>query len=263
MIMRVNTYQKIRVDRQADAGQARLLLNAPKGNILDRTMAIELTEAIEDLAPDPALRLVVLEGEGAHFSFGASVEEHRPDHVGRMLTDLHRLYYALLDLPLPTLALVRGQCLGGGLELASLCSFLVAEEGARLGQPEVQLGVFPPAAAAILPLKVGQSAAEDLIVTGRSLTAYEALAIGLVNKVVPPGQGAAAVEAFYQACLQPRSASSLRHATRAARWHFTAEVSRLLAELERYYLQDLMATHDAVEGIQAFLEKRPPVWLHR
>lgn len=257
------TYQKIRLERQAEGGLVRLILNAPKGNVLDRAMALELTDALAALGREPALRLVVVEGAGAHFSFGASVEEHLPTPVKQMMTDLHRLYYALLDFSLPTLALVRGFCLGGGLELASLCSFILAEEGAVFGQPEIRLGVFPPAAAAILPLKVGQAAAEDWILTGRNLTALEAHDRGLVFKVVPAGEGPAALEAFYQEFIAPRSAASLQRATRATRWHFTMAVSQVLSELERYYLRDLMATHDAVEGIQAFLEKRSPAWQHR
>lgn len=256
------TYAKIRVACEPDSGLARVTLDAGRGNVIDRAVAGELREALVDLGGRPGVRLVVIAGAGPHFSYGASVEEHRPEQAADMLRDLNRLFATMLELPLPTLALVRGCCLGGGLELASLCSVIFAEEGASLGQPEIRLGVFPPAAAAILPLKLGQAAAEELLLTGRAVSAQEAWALGLVQQVVPAGEGDRAVEDYYQEHFAGRSAISLRHTVRAARWHFASLVKPALAQLEQYYLSDLMATRDAPEGIQAFLDKRPPAWQH-
>jgi len=207
------------------------------------------------------LRGVLLDAEGPHFSFGASVEEHLPGSCAAMLHELHALILQLVASPVPVLVAVRGQCLGGGLEVAAACHLIFAAPGATLGQPEIKLAVFAPAASCLLPERIGPSRAEDLLFSGRSIGAEEAHRIGLVDALADdPSQAALA---YFEEHLAPRSASSLRFAVRAARFDFVERVRRKLAEVERLYLEELMATHDAVEGLTAFIAKRPAVWEDR
>jgi cyclohexa-1,5-dienecarbonyl-CoA hydratase len=220
-----------------------------------------LRAALGEHLTDARLRAVLLEAEGPHFSFGASVEEHLPGSCAAMLRELHALILQLVGSPVPVLVAVRGQCLGGGLELAAAGHMIFAAPGAMFGQPEIRLAVFAPAASCLLPEKIGPSRAEDLLFSGRSIGAEEAYRIGLVNAVADdPSQAALA---YFEEHLAPRSASSLRLAVRAARYDLVNRIRRKLAEVERLYLEELMATHDAVEGLTAFIGKRPAAWEDR
>jgi cyclohexa-1,5-dienecarbonyl-CoA hydratase len=169
----------------------------------------------------------------------------------------------MLDLPAVTAAAVRGRCLGGGFELAMACDFIFAEESATFGLPEVALGVFPPAAAALLPARVGTARATSAIVTGKSVPAGEWRQAGLIEAVVPDGTLQAAIDRWFDTYLQGKSGAALRYAAAAARHGLRQQARRVLPELEQLYLGDLMDTHDAVEGIAAFLEKRAPRWTDR
>jgi len=233
-------------------------LARPKANIVDSAMIGALGEALESASANPRLKALLLCSEGPHFSFGASVEEHMPQQCAAMLAELHRVVLKLVGFPVPVLVAVRGQCLGGGLELAIAGHLVFASPDARLGQPEIRLGVFAPAASCILPLRIGRMPAEDILLSGRSLTAQEALGAGLIAAVAADPEEAALQ--YYDEHLSPLSASSLRVAVRAARLEFTARVKQRLARAEALYLEDLMATHDAVEGLNSFLDKRPPEW---
>jgi cyclohexa-1,5-dienecarbonyl-CoA hydratase len=203
-------------------------------------------------------KAVCLEAEGPHFSYGASVEEHLPGREAAMLAAFHGLLREILDASLVVTAAIRGACLGGGLELAGLCQRVFASPGARLGQPEVSLGVLAPAASVVLPERIGRARAEDLLLTGRTVDAEEALRIGLVDEVAEDPEGAAL--SWVRTHLLPKSASSLRFAVRAARAGLAERLGRDLPSIERLYLDGLMNTADAVEGLQAFLQKRPPRW---
>jgi cyclohexa-1,5-dienecarbonyl-CoA hydratase len=224
-------------------------------------MIAALRSAIDEYATSPGLSAVLLEADGPHFSFGASVEEHLPDQCADMLAGLHRLILAMLSIPVPILAAVRGQCLGGGLEVACTASRIFAAPDARFGQPEITLAVFAPAASCLLPRRIGQYPAEDLLLTGRSVAADEALDMGLVQQVVPEPQQAAL--AWFDEYIAPLSASSLQCAVRAARGPYLDEVRVQIERVERLYLDELMASNDAVEGLNAFVEKRPANWEHR
>ncbi len=244
-----------------DGALLRLTLDAGKGNIVDRALIAELRAAVGGAAGQERLAGVILDHAGPHFSFGASVPEHVADQVGEMLPELHAAARELLALDLPVLAAVRGMCLGGGLELVLLADRVFAAEDARFGQPEIQLGVFAPIGSALLPHRVGAGAAADLLLSGRIADAAEAVSIGLVAELAAdPGTAALDWAGEY---LLPRSASALRLATAAARRSWRGTFIDDLAELERCYLDELMKTHDAPEGIQAFLEKRKPAWEHR
>jgi cyclohexa-1,5-dienecarbonyl-CoA hydratase len=236
---------RVRVDSIEEGAVRRLVLTGSKGNVIDSAMCAALAVAFRDAGSDFGVKAILLEGEGANFSFGASVEEHLPEHAAAMLRGFHHLFRTLLEIALPALAAVRGRCLGGGLELAAFCHRVFAAPDARLGQPEIVLGVFPPIASMFLRERTGRAAAE-------------AHAIGLVD-VIADDPSAAAI-AYAREHLLPRSAASIRHAARAVRRDLAARFESDLAAQEALYLEGLMKTRDAEEGIRAFLEKRPPRW---
>jgi len=250
----------VRVWLERDGRLLRVRLARPPGNVLDAAMIAALEAAFARYA-DGGLQAALLDHEGPHFCYGASVEEHLPEQCARMLACFHALLQRLLEWPAPILVAMRGQCLGGGLELACAGSLLYAAPDARLGQPEIRLGVFAPAASCLLPARIGQGRAEELLYSGRSLDAATAGAWGLVAQVAEDPTAAAL--AWFDAHLADKSASALAWAVRAARAGFAARARRRLAEVERLYLDGLMRTADAVEGLRAFLEKRPPRWSHR
>jgi cyclohexa-1,5-dienecarbonyl-CoA hydratase len=242
-----------------DGRVLRLTLDAPPGNVLDAEMTQSLRRAVRAARGQANLRLIVFTGTGKHFSFGASVQEHRPEHVATMLQTFHGFFHDLIETDVPTLALVRGQCLGGGLELAGFCDWLWAEDTARLGQPEIKLAVFAPVGSVVVPWRCG-ARANDLLLTGRTVDANEAARIGLADRVVPAGEGDALLDHWIAEQILPLSAAALRRARKAARWHLHRQMKVALPELETLYLEDLMSTADAVEGIEAFLANRKPAW---
>jgi cyclohexa-1,5-dienecarbonyl-CoA hydratase len=254
-------YRLIRVEKLFEESVIKIVLNSPKANVLEAAMLGEILAVIKDLGSSKNFKLIVFEGEGKHFSFGASVPEHTKDKAAMMLKSFHELFYGLADLGIPTMAVVRGQCLGGGMELALFCNFIVADSTAFFGQPEIVLGVFPPPASVMLPLKIGQTFADEIALTGRSLDAREAAKIGLVNLLCEDGQ-----DAWESSCkwieeyILPKSASSLRIANFAVRTQFFRAIREDLPRMEGLYLKNLMESCDANEGIQAFLEKRKPNW---
>lgn len=231
-----------------------------KGNIITADMVAALRTALDGITQNPHLKLITIEGAGADFSFGASIPEHTPNEIGRVLPEMHALIYEWLAAPAPTAAIVRGRCFGGGFELALACDFIFAEDSATFALPEIALGVFPPAASVLLPARVGLARASAALLTGAPVTAREWHAAGLVQVLAPPGGLNAAVSAWFETHLAPRSAAALRHAVAALRMGLHAGVLEVLPTLERLYLDDLMRTHDAVEGITAFIAKRPPTW---
>ena len=252
--------QPLRVWLEHDGRLLRLRLARPKANVLDATMIAALRAALDAHLSLPTLSGVLLDAEGPHFSFGASVEEHLPAQCAGMLRAMHALVLQMLASPVPILVGIRGQCLGGGLELACSAHLLFAAPDTRLGQPEIKLAVFAPAASCLLPERIGRAHAEDLLLSGRSIDAHEAHALGLLNQIVDDPERAAL--AYFEEHFLAQSASSLRLAVRAARADLVPRVTDKLAELEELYLSELMASRDAVEGLEAFLEKRPANWQH-
>lgn len=246
---------------ERDGMLLRLRLARPKANLLDAAMIAALSSALDAHASIGGLRAILVDHEGGHFSFGASVEEHLPARCEAMLKGLHALLARMLDCPVPLLFAIRGQCLGGGLEFALAGNLLFAAPDAQFGQPEMKLAVFAPAASCLLPARVGQARAEDLLYSGRSIDAQTALAWGLVNHVAE--DPAAAALDYFEQHLAGKSASSLGFAVRAARGPFGAAAKGRLAEVEALYLEKLMHTRDAVEGLNAFVEKRKPHWENR
>ena len=253
----------LQVSLNDDHTRAAFRLSHPKGNIITADMVAALTQALDAIADSPHLKLVTIEGSGADFSFGASIPEHAPGEIQRVLPEVHALIHALLDFPAVTAAVVRGRCLGGGFELALACDFVFAERDAVFGLPEIALGVFPPAAAALLPPRVGLARATSAILTGAARPADDWCRVGLVEQLSEPGAIAADVDRWFEQHLRGRSAAAIRHATAAARLALRQHVRAVLPELERLYLAELMGTADAAEGIAAFLAKRAPRWTDR
>ncbi|MBI4930385.1 MAG: enoyl-CoA hydratase/isomerase family protein [Bacteroidetes bacterium] len=240
---------------------ARITLTDGKGNVLDHLMMEELQSVFNEFKSKPEIKLITFEGAGKHFSFGASVEEHKKEFAAAMLRGFHQLFYSLRDLSIPTAAIISGQCLGGGMELAIMCNFLFADRTAKFGQPEIMLGVFPPPASLILPEKIGLARAEDLLLTGKTISAQEAKSIGLVNELYDDRVAMdTEIEKWIETNILPKSSSSLRFAVRASRAKFNHLLSNFLPQLESLYVKQLMETHDANEGINSFIEKRKPIW---
>lgn len=248
----------VRSELRLDGGHLRLILDQPKGNVISTALIADLETALSTVPS--SIKLVTIEGAGDHFSYGASVEEHRPGDIDRALPLLHGLVRTLLAVPAPTAAVVRGRCLGGGFELALSCDLLFASSTAQLGVPEIALGVFPPAATALLPLRIGGSQATGAILTGQIRPASHWKESGLIELTAPAEELSASVDHWFAEHLAPRSAAALRCGALANRLAIRQRVETLLPELERFYLETLMRTHDAVEGIEAFLEKRAPNW---
>jgi cyclohexa-1,5-dienecarbonyl-CoA hydratase len=247
----------------SSGARASIRLFHPKGNIITAEMMGGLSRALDEASAGRHLKLLTIEGAGADFSFGASIPEHAPGEIERVLPQAHELIEKVLAFHAPTAALVRGRCLGGGFEIALACDFVFAESSATFGLPEIALGVFPPAACALLPARAGTARAMPAILTGASTSADGWREAGVVTRVSVDGALAADVERWFAEHLAGRSAEALRHAVAAARLGLRRHVRAVLPELERLYLDVLMKTADAREGVTAFLEKRSPDWIDR
>jgi cyclohexa-1,5-dienecarbonyl-CoA hydratase len=254
----------VTVHVQTTERTAWLTIDRPPLNILDIPTIQQLGAAIatlDQLGPD--LQVVVVRGAGERaFSAGVSVQDHTPDQVRPMLESFHRAIRLLRDLPAVTIAAVQGHCLGGGMELALACDLVIAGDETRFGQPEVELGCYPPVAAALYPSLIGPGKTLDLLLTGRTLDCQEAERLGLVTRRVPRAGFEAAVNELVGQ-ITGKSAPVTRLIKAAVRAGRDLGFSAGLAEAERLYLHDLSATEDMQEGIAAFLEKRRPEWRHR
>ncbi|MBI4564569.1 MAG: enoyl-CoA hydratase/isomerase family protein [Planctomycetes bacterium] len=232
------------------SGCAVLELDHPPVNVLSMSLLEELRGALARAA-DGDVRAVLLRGTGRNFSAGADVAEHLPGKVERMMPLFCQTMLDLASLELPTVCYVHGWAMGGGFELALACDFIVAADDARFSLPEISLGVFPPFAAVRLPALVGHARALELLLTGDMIGAKRAMELGLVARTGPPEEAMKFVELLVR---HPRSA--LAACKRAA----NAPVAERLAEAQQIYLQDLMSRPEPIEGLGAFLEKRPPRW---
>lgn len=254
-------YELIKIQELHDKQVGEIVLSKPPANILSAAMMSELTNAVREIASWPHAKLIIISGEGEHFCYGASVEEHQKAKVRDMLPHFHKTIREIIATPVPTLAKVSGRCLGGGFELALACTFCFAEETAAFSVPEILLSVFPPVACALLPLKTNQAVASQIILSGRMYGAEELRFHGFVNEVAK-GRASldGAVDKFIEKIVKPKSASAFRIAHAASRMALLDHYDNYIGKLEKLYLEDLMSTKDAVEGIEAFLAKREPVW---
>jgi len=253
--------KKLKLNYSHNGSVANVILDDGKGNVLDNVMMLELLDLISEFKKNKDIKLVTFQGEGKHFSFGASVPEHTSEFAEMMIKTFHKLFFELVELSIPTMAKISGQCLGGGMELALFCNMMFADKTAVLAQPEIKLGVFPPPASVMLPIKIGNGRAEEILLTGRNIYAEEGEKIGLLNKVFEDKEALnAGADEWIAKHIVPKSASSLKYGVKAARAVFNYILTNKLPYLEELYVKELMSTKDANEGINSFLEKRKPVW---
>lgn len=237
-----------------------ITLDRPPLNILDLEMMDELSSTLATLTQDNNARAIVLESAmKAVFSSGADVKEHLPAAAETLIRAFERLILSILEFPKPTVAVVRGKCLGGGMELALSCDFVLASDRAIFGQPEVGVGVYPPAAAALYPRLAGIKATYQLLLTGRNISAAEAASMGLVTWAVRGEDVDSRLKELLDA-LTSKSQVVLRFAKRAILEGLSRPLPEALNHASTLYLESLMKTEDAVEGLTAFLEKRKPLW---
>jgi len=253
--------EKIKLELTHENSVGNIILDNGRGNILDSELMNQLLNVLDDFKNKRDIKLIIFQGQDEHFSYGASVEEHTKDQAKEMLNAFHSIFYKIIDLGIPTAAKISGKCLGGGMELALICNFLFADKTSVFGQPEITLGVFAPPASIMLPLKIGHAKAEELLITGRNIAGHEAREIGLINNLYENRMFMNhSVDRWISDYILPKSASSLRYAVKAARATFNKTIYEKLADLEHVYLDQLMETKDANEGINSFLEKRNPHW---
>lgn len=246
------------IQLRLDHHTAWITLDRPPLNILDTDMMESLGDVLDDALPKADF--VVFRGAGVKaFCAGADVADHTPKRVEKMLSAFHGVFRRLAVADCLKIAAVHGYCLGGGMELAAFCDLVLATESAQFGQPEIKLGCFPPVSMVILPRLIGVQAAAHLILTGHSISATEAHRLGLVTRMVLDHELPAAVDALLEE-LRALSPSVLHLTRKTLTQLHSADFLQLLEEAERVYLSELMRTHDAQEGIRAFLKKRQPVW---
>jgi len=241
---------------------ARITLNQPPLNIIDIPMIEELHSALTRVHSASDVKVLVIDHQGKAFSAGVSIKDHTPDKVGEMLEKFHGMFRLLNSLAIPSVAVVDGMALGGGCELAVFCDMVIASDRATFGQPEIKVGVFPPIAAVLFPHLVGRNRALELLLTGDVVSAAEAKAIGLINKVFPAESFHEKTEEFISK-LTSLSGPVLRLTKRAVDRSLYTSVTEGITDVERLYLGELMQTEDAREGLTAFLEKRKPIWKNR
>lgn len=242
-------------------GVATLTLNRPPVNVLNTAMIGELNSALEPLVNDTKVAAIVIRAVGKAFSAGVDIADHTADKVRPMIETFHAVFRKLAATDALTIAVVNGAALGGGCELACFCDIVLASDRAKFGQPEVKVGVFPPVAACILPLRVGLARAVRINALGEIIDAAEAHRIGLADNVYPADQFEEKVGAFL-AGLSGLSRPVVRLTKRATAAVARRQILAHLDEAERLYLNDLMKLSDAHEGLGAFLAKRPPQWKH-
>lgn len=257
--MASRTLPQLRIKLDFEPPLAQVALHHPALNVIDIAMMDELAQALAEVEARSDVSTVILSGAGKSFSVGVDVAAHTPDKVASMLAKFHGVIRALVNSQKVTIAAVRGHCLGGGAELAMICDLVYTTEGASWGFPEIKLGCYPPVAATALAALIGPKHAADLILTGRSITGTEAARIGLANRAVADVELDATVHEVVQQ-LSKLSLAALA-ITKKANYAWDAmHFDKGLARAEKIYLEELMKTEDVQEGINAFLEKRLPVW---
>jgi cyclohexa-1,5-dienecarbonyl-CoA hydratase len=253
-------YIKFRVDDRA----ARITFARPPLNILNIAMLREINEALNQCAHQRELAAIVFDAapDCNAFSAGVAVEEHVEETIFQMLDSFHGVFRNLEQIARPTIAIVDGSALGGGCELVAACDIVIASERARFGQPEIKLGVFPPVAAVLLPRVIGDKRARELILTGELIEAPEAARLGLVNYLLP-GNELEQKASDLLSRFRNLSVAALAFTKEAIDLGRGRSLDLALKEVEDLYLNELMKTYDASEGIKAFTEKRKPEWRHR
>ncbi|HYA92217.1 MAG TPA: enoyl-CoA hydratase/isomerase family protein [Thermodesulfobacteriota bacterium] len=247
------------IQTELEEGVATLTLNRPPLNVLNIEMMEEINSYFESLLKEKALKLLVIQGAGKAFSAGVDVGEHLGDLVYKMIEVFHKMFRLMDGLKVPSISVVNGSALGGGCELAVYCDMVIATEKAKFGQPEIQVGVFPPIAALAFPRMIGRKKALELILSGDVISAQEALTLGMINKIVPEASLAEEVSRFVEK-FKKLSGTVLKLTKEATLAGLNDDMDRGLKIIEKIYLDRLMKTNDAIEGLKAFLDKRKPAW---
>jgi cyclohexa-1,5-dienecarbonyl-CoA hydratase len=251
------SFQHIRTEMAGGVGS--ITLNRPPVNILNIEMMEEINRALRYFRDEKGLKVLVFRAEGKAFSAGVDVGEHLGDTVKKMIETFHGMFRLMDELQAPSVAIVNGSALGGGCELALYCDMVLATERSTFGQPEVIVGVFPPIAALIFPRIIGRKKAMELILSGKTVGARDALEMGLINRVVSEDSMEEEVKQFV-GDIARHSAVVLRLTKKATIEGLCDDAEGGLRRIERIYLDELMRTEDATEGLKSFLEKRKPVW---
>lgn len=253
-------FKKIIYESESVKGYAKISINKPPLNIISLDTLLELNEALEIAKNDASAKVVIITGVGDRaFCAGLDIKDHLPEKIKVALSAFNRIFYLLRDVDKPTLAVVKGYALGGGCELAIGCDMILASENAQFGLPEVNVGVFPPVAAVLLPRLIGRQKAFEMILTGDMIGAFEAEQIGLVNKIMPSDKIEDGTREFVEK-LRSKSPMVLKFARKALYEAFDLEFGKALEKATEIYLNSLMQTEDALEGLKAFMEKRKPQW---
>ncbi len=254
------SFQHIRSELADGVGT--ITLNRPPVNILNIEMMEEINRALREFKGEEGLKVLLFRAEGKAFSAGVDVGEHMGDMVKGMIETFHGMFRLMDEVQAPSIAVVKGSALGGGCELALYCDMVLATEKSTFGQPEIMVGVFPPIAALILPRIIGRKKAMELILSGKTIGAREALEMGLINRIVAEDSLEEEVKGFVDEFAR-HSAAVLRLTKKAAIEGLCDDVEEGLRRIERIYLEELMQTGDATEGLKAFLGKRKPLWKDR
>lgn len=256
--------ERVSVERSEDGGVLRVRFARDGGNVLTCALLRSIERALAESQDARGLKLVLIEGEGRHFSFGASVEEHQRERAPEMLSTFHSLIRRVAEFPVPTASVVRGRCLGGAFELALATRFVFASQSAVFACPEVKLAVIPPVLAVLGPSRIGLPWTERLLLTGCELDAVTARQLGFVTELAKEGEDPAqSAHEFYGRSLRDLSAYALRQAVAALALGAgsAGALRERLDDVERLYIERVLPSHDGDEGIRAFIEKRKPVWV--
>lgn len=251
-----------RIHTELSAPVGRITLRNSPLNVIDIPMMTELSAALAELDMHSEISTIIFQGSESCFSAGVDVAAHAPDQVSAMLEKFHRIIRAVVAGKKVTIAAVHGHCLGGGAELAMVCDIVITADSATWGFPEITLGCYPPVAVTALSALIGQKRASELILTGRTISGTEAAAIGLASRAVPEDRLEESLRDTV-AALQALSPAALAVTRKSMYAWDSMHFDKGLARSEKIYLEELMKTEDAKEGIRAFLEKRQPRWTNR
>jgi cyclohexa-1,5-dienecarbonyl-CoA hydratase len=238
---------------------ARIVLNRPPANVMNIEMMTEVNKFLEGLSNQDHIKIIIFGSSGRFFSAGVDMADHAPQKVFELLEAFHGIFLNLRELARPTIAVVNGPALGAGCELATFCDLVIASENAKFGQPEIRVGVFPPIAAAVFPSLMGKKKTMELILTGDSIGAQEALELGFVNRVVPQDKLEATLDEFVSRIIA-NSGSVLQMTKMALVAGEGLNFQDALKKVQDIYLNHLMPLEDTKEGLTAFLERRTPTW---
>ncbi|ARK28901.1 enoyl-CoA hydratase/isomerase family protein [Halalkalibacter krulwichiae] len=249
------------INLQMNEKVAWLTLKREPVNVLNIEMMQEIVDALETLISHEQPHALVIRAEGKAFSAGVAIEDHIGDKAEPMIHVFHKMFHLLTKIPCPTVAVVEGAAIGGGCEIASFCDISIATERAKFGQPEINLGLFPPVSVAVFPLLMGLNRTMELLLTGKTISAVQAKEYGLINDVVNEEE----LETYLEDLLdsfRSKSRTALNITRMAIRESLATTFAQTIGKVEQIYLNDLMKTQDAQEGLDSFLDKRKPVWSH-